>query len=389
MAGDAPASDLSLLERLNALKPSSVSLSPAPSAKINSTSIIERAKAPSREDALTSRLRSLRDRGPESSVSDAKDQHGGDGGSTESRSTEETESFTRHNLESQQFSMPIQITDDVDPLLHTDDETLEELLADLRSDDAWLDEMAAEEEHRRVTALLKNLSGSASASADLEGQDATRIAPQKDGEDSSTDDSEGELMSTEIDSVLAKAMDEMEWEKANQPRSLSPQPVSTPPSPPQKADQSRQGAQDGGHFNLPTVPSEPQGQADMPALSEQTKADADFAASIASRMAALKLSGPRALPSVPNTAVDALGLPQVPTSALSDSPVPGLAGRSTDETQRNWCVVCLEDGTVRCLGCETGDNMYCARCWKEMHVGPRAGYDERGHSWEMFVSRPR
>ncbi|KAJ2992984.1 hypothetical protein NUW58_g1984 [Xylaria curta] len=63
--------------------------------------------------------------------------------------------------------------------------------------------------------------------------------------------------------------------------------------------------------------------------------------------------------------------------------------RSSDEDQRTWCVVCLEDGTVHCLGCDAGDDVYCARCWKEMHVGPRAGYDERGHSWETLARRPR
>lgn len=125
--------------------------------------------------------------------------------------------------------------------------------------------------------------------------------------------------------------------------------------------------------------------------SAQSQSDVDFAASIASRMAALKLSGPRALPSAPTVAVDSLGLPQAPTFVPADRPVPGLVKRTglTDDDQKTWCVVCLEDGAVRCLDCEAGDNIYCARCWKAMHVGPQAGYDERGHSWETFVSRPR
>ncbi|KAI0097897.1 hypothetical protein GGR51DRAFT_539533 [Nemania sp. FL0031] len=380
---DVPASDNSLLQRLNALKPSSVSLSgPPSSSETNPASTIERAKPPSKEDALTTRLKSLRN---QTNI----DQDNGVGESTQPHAAQEPQPLTSSKLGIQHVPTPTQVTDDdVDPLLFTDDQTLEELLDDLRSDESWLDEVAAEEEeHQRVTALLNNLSKSSSVNDKPDKQDTG-------GDDaSSDDDSEGESMATEADYVLAKAMDEVEWEKINKPPSPPHQPTPKPTEdtnqhPPQ--DSAIPTSND-SPFNLPAVPSKLQDQLDSPTPATQTQSDVDFAASIASRMAALKLSGSRALPSAPTDAVDSLGLPQAPTFAPADRPVPGLVKRTglTDEDEKTWCVVCLEDGAVHCLGCEAGDNVYCARCWKEMHVGPQAGYDERGHKWETFVLRPR
>lgn len=259
-------------------------------------------------------------------------------------------------------------------------------MADLRSDDAWLDEVAAEEEeHQRVTALLAELSKSPGVDGVPDNQKTTEI----DGDDSSDDDSEGEAMTKEIDSALAKAKDEVDWENAN--KAPSPSPASMPG----EANEASQGDNVAppyeSQFNLPAVPSDLQDQPDLPTSFPESQSDIDFAASIASRMAALKLSGSRALPSAPTAAVESLGLPQAPTFAPADRPVPGLIKRTglTDDDQKTWCVVCLDDGTIRCLGCEVDDNMYCARCWKEMHVGPQAGYEERGHSWETFRPRAR
>ncbi|KAI0799149.1 hypothetical protein GGR55DRAFT_670640 [Xylaria sp. FL0064] len=386
---DAPASDKSLLERLNALKPSTVGLASTHSSNPNPISTIEWAKPPSRENALTARLKSLRNQTSENSENAATDRDRGDGKSAKPRPAPQIEIPTGSKLGIQQALAPNQATDDVDPLLYTDDQTLEELLEELRSDEAWLDDVAAEEEeHQRVTALLTELGKSSSADAVPDNQ----MTSETDGDDSSDDNSEAGNMAAEVDSTLAKAMDEVEWEKANRTPSPPPQPKPTSPKHIKQAPRDDiASSPNEDPFNLPTVPSELQDQPDLPTSSTQTESDVDFAASIASRMAALKLSGSRALPSAPTDDVDSLGLPQAPSFAPADRPVPGLAKRTglTDEDQKNWCVVCLEDGAVRCLGCEDGDNVYCARCWKEMHVGPRAGYDERGHSWETFVSRKR
>ncbi|KAI1313963.1 hypothetical protein F5Y03DRAFT_389450 [Xylaria venustula] len=378
----APDSDKSLLERLNALKPSTVSLT-TPSSDSNPISTIERDKPPSREDALTARLKSLRNQSavPFDSAATDHDRDGA-GESTQPRPATQTETPAESKSGIQQAPTSNQITEDGDPLLYTDDQTLEELLEELRSDETWLDEVAAEEEeHQRVTTLLTELNKSSDVSRMPDSQET----PQENGEDSSDDNSEGDFMTAEIDSALAKVMDEVEWEKANEDPSP---PTPTPPKDAEKASQhTTVSSPKEDTFNLPTVPSELQDQPGLPTSSStQDESDVDFAASIASRMAALKLSGSRNLPSAPTAVVDSLGLPQAPTFAPADRPVPGLAKRAglTDEDQKTWCVVCLEDGTIRCLGCEEDDNVYCARCWKEMHVGPQAGYDERGHSWETF-----
>ncbi|PNY25640.1 Abscission/NoCut checkpoint regulator [Tolypocladium capitatum] len=78
-------------------------------------------------------------------------------------------------------------------------------------------------------------------------------------------------------------------------------------------------------------------------------------------------------------------LPSVPTSKPAGEPVRRLASKTAyaDDDVDSWCTVCLEDAALRCLGCD--DDPYCARCWREMHVGPAAGFDERGHRAVRFT----
>jgi hypothetical protein len=271
--------------------------------------------------------------------------------------------------------------DHVETLLDTDDQTLEELLAELDSDEQWLEEVAAEvtrsknEENRRVTALLDEIG--------KKPLDEPRKAAPSTGDDDSDDNSEGDVMAREADHVLAQAVDEAEWEKANLPQ--EERKAITPPETSETKKSARDEAAD--PFNLPAVPSELQ---DQPGLPETSQEDTDFAAGIAARMAALKGLGDadRSLPSAPTSNVDDLGLPRAPTFAPEDRPVQCIYKRHgfNNEDTKTWCTVCLEDATVRCIGCD--DDVYCARCWKEMHVGPAAGYDERGHRREKFI-RPR
>lgn len=54
----------------------------------------------------------------------------------------------------------------------------------------------------------------------------------------------------------------------------------------------------------------------------------------------------------------------------------------TDDEISSWCEICNDDATVKCLGCD-GD-LYCARCWKEVHLGESAGLDEKGHRWVKY-----
>ncbi|EQB51433.1 hypothetical protein CGLO_09031 [Colletotrichum gloeosporioides Cg-14] len=79
-----------------------------------------------------------------------------------------------------------------------------------------------------------------------------------------------------------------------------------------------------------------------------------------------------------------MGLPSVPTFQPADRAVKRLTSKAgfTDEDADTWCTVCLEDATLQCLGCE---DVYCARCWHEMHVGPAAAFDDRTHKAVRFV----
>ncbi|KAI1464193.1 uncharacterized protein F4812DRAFT_443736 [Daldinia caldariorum] len=409
---DLPGSDRTLLERLNALKPSTVNLSP-PSKSV-AASTREQAKPLSKEDALSERLKSLRNQ------TDNKAKTTSPGSEINRREKEEKENTTSSpspkppsqplpysqgsgiGVDVPQSSCTENVDGDEDPLLYTDDQTLEELLADLESDQQRVKEMLAEDEHRRVTALLQELWGTARITDDLEKYPKPRKShDENESESSSDDDSDGERMTRETDEILAQAVDEVEHDNATKVPSQPGSPAAAPShtvKPNTTADATENGGGtaklgsnegEGDPFSLPAVPTDFQDQY-LPAHPEAPRDDADFAASISSRMAALKVDtsdGPD-LPSVPAD-IDPLGLPSAPTFAPADRPAPGLIRRFgfTDEDQKTWCVVCLEDGAIRCLGCD--DEIYCARCWKEMHVGPSAGYDERGHRWEKFVRRRR
>ena len=249
-----------------------------------------------------------------------------------------------------------------------------------------------------MTALLEELGKAPSNEVEERKTVSRDKKPDGDpgGSNADDDDSEGDEMTHEADEILARALDEVELENSRQGASAEigeakvptenpsgTQDIETPPPPPSGPAHARDPPSSGDSFALPTVPSQLQDQAD----DDLSETDAGFEASIASRMAALRVSAGPALPSAPATDVNALGLPGAPTFAPHNRPVPrpllGTRRGFTDDDQKAWCTVCLEDATVRCRGCD-GD-IYCARCWKEMHVGPRAGYEERGHRWEKFV----
>ncbi|KAI3393259.1 hypothetical protein diail_4518 [Diaporthe ilicicola] len=434
--------DRSLLDRLNALKPTSVNLDRSSNALSIPAPGIQSAEPLSREDALSERLRSLRNRRDHSSEpgdppppytassatraqpppstaagvtgpathgdAAARGQPGGDEEAPEGGSQSSGE--YDHYLE-----------DVLQPL-------------DLEHEDESESEGEDEGEgSRRVEDLLAKLRADPGAQPPLPPDSKPDNPNAK--EEESDDDSEGEAMSREVENVFARAMDELELEgTADQP--AEPKPTASlsrerkaddggaggrtpsskgddhgraPPMASKDAADNKErnvppespklgGNNDGDDgeagLSLPTVPTKLVDPAPAPGSGSTDDGDGDpFESSIAARLAALK--GGAAAP----IHTDALGLPSAPTFRPEDNrPAPrtkAMGGKVmgyTDADQKTWCIVCLEDATIRCLGCAddgaaAGGDVYCARCWKEMHVGPSAGYDERGHAWEMFDPR--
>lgn len=300
-----------------------------------------------------------------------------------------------------------------------EDKTLDEILDSLvLEDDHWsVSEDGGEDDSKKVEELLARLRDEPSPSTEDAPQDVGE-AKDDDGDD---DDSEGEEMSRKVNNVLARTMDDLNLEGSSRPKELQnayepPGHDTTHQTDTEDSPKDLQGPQVSS-LALPAVPRTPTPEEALPDLLTTlqdpkqdptaglslpavptllqdpvppSKAGDPFESSIAARLAALKGPGHKPI------ATDSFGLPSAPTFQPEDhggagSSVAGPSGRKwsaagyTDDDQKTWCVVCLEDATVRCVGCE-GD-VYCARCWREMHVGPAAGWDERGHRWEKFDSR--
>ncbi|KAM0342430.1 hypothetical protein ACHAPU_009617 [Fusarium lateritium] len=324
--------DKSLLERLNALRGNSAGPAKPASTEIN-IDLIERKNAQTRDDTLAARLKSLRERGDEPSPAP--------------KTSHQPPKPASQPEKAPQESLKVYDEED-DSIFQTDDQTLEELLGDVKPDDGF----QTEPDDAQVKALLEEL-------ADAIPKD-TDEKDEKNQHDS--DDSDGEAMNKDVDEVIARFRDEAEVEGALA-KTRTPEPESD--SEPEQADSSKP-----SDFTLPDVPSD---LADIPSSNRAASADID---DITARLAALR---------APSPDEGSLALPSVPTSKPSGQPVKRLTTRTnyTDDDVESWCTVCLEDATVRCPGCD--DDVYCTRCWYEMHRGPQAGFDERSHNAVQFT----
>lgn len=84
-------------------------------------------------------------------------------------------------------------------------------------------------------------------------------------------------------------------------------------------------------------------------------------------------------------APNGMRFPSAPT-ALPEAAPSRKVPKFTDAEIDTWCIICLADATVRCLGC-AGD-LYCGLCWKEGHTGPDVGYENRRHKSEKLRRNP-
>ena len=93
---------------------------------------------------------------------------------------------------------------------------------------------------------------------------------------------------------------------------------------------------------------------------------------------------PSMIRSSPPGSQNPLFLPSAPTALPTYRPVRKAASSKPnipDEEVESWCIICNEDATVRCLGCE-GD-LYCKACWQEGHE-KEVGLEERSHRWVRY-----
>lgn len=275
--------------------------------------------------------------------------------------------------------------EDLNPLINpldTDDKTLEELLDELGPEDHWtlnpddpnniqkllneakntladVEETAEspEKENESGTEIKKSREGYLTRDLDM-----SVFAPEDEEEDLGKNQNQTTKLedeSREVQNIVARLLDEVNLERKNEVKIQDFALYEEPKQP-------KHGEED-PPISLPSAPST------LPSPPQATRKSLDFANDIASRMAALK-----GLDSS-NSKTDELGLPSVPTFKPVDKPIKGVMKKYTDEEVDGWCIICQDDATVKCLGCD-GD-LYCAGCWKEGHMGPDVGWEEKKHKW--------
>jgi len=267
-----------------------------------------------------------------------------------------------------------------DPYLtiSNNDKELEELLAELGPEEQWLNPDDPEDIQKllneaKLTLSIKDdpsheTTKTAQADDRDKGNPLTRdldmsfFKLEEDEEAGESRPRRLEDESREAQGIVAKLLDEVNRERENGPIS----------------SEEESHAQKSPNWNrepMFSLPSTPSNLPDPP--TETSRKSLDFESDIAARMAALKGLGS------PNT--NELGLPSAPTGKPVDK-VGGVEGgrlkKYTDEEIETWCVICNDDATVKCFGC--GSDLYCARCWKEGHMGVDVGYEEKNHKWENF-----
>lgn len=271
-----------------------------------------------------------------------------------------------------------------DSLAEEDGKTVEELLAELGPEDAWNIE---KDESTQIEDLLRSANDAMKNSTDqdvsskdlIDGNSrvhnlpnidvvashaGTNLEENHDSEDEQPRKSKKDLendIDREADDIIARLKDELK----NAPPNPEPDPDSDEESSNQKSGTDTN-LPPPPSFDLPTIPSKDP-TSDPTTTTTATATDTD----LASRFASLSL--PTAPSSNPLPSAPSIKPGTTPTKFGSSARYSG----HTNEDIDSWCIICLEDATLRCLGCD-GD-LYCAKCWVEGHRGPDAGYEERTH----------
>ena len=211
---------------------------------------------------------------------------------------------------------------------------------------------------------------------DIDESDAARQRRRRHAELESDDDHEHRDEDAEANAILAEMMDDVSLDFEEDARKGlfqqdSPPKLSPPPA-------------------LIDPITSREKKADFEVEDQQIEGVEDeFQKAMKARMTALRSPSPQLspglkLPGPPTTQpVDSLGLPSAPTSHVD------IKGTGAQAPKEDYiCKVCYAPATVFCEGCEEDfeewdtkeDAIFCARCWKEVHLGEDTG-DERKHEW--------
>ena len=251
-----------------------------------------------------------------------------------------------------------------------DDKTVEDLLAEIGHDDQWTHDLEKSNEiqkllHEARQALSQMGEHSLSRDSVEPSQSAINSKPGPNlpspGAPTPTSETDIEAPPAQMEDeeaalYLQQILDELQLEehdKATKGSSCANEDGISGHTPPQDLPTVRQGSPE---LDMPSVPTS------IPLILHQPIDDK----------------------SVPN-----FDLPSAPTTAPQRKlTIPSVHARMPQYSGQDietWCVICNDDATVRCLGCE--GELYCAKCWKEGHMGKEAGYDERTHRWAKYKQR--
>ena len=255
---------------------------------------------------------------------------------------------------------------------NADEKTVEELLADLGPSEGW---NVSKSEHDQIEALLRTANSALHEQPDLENipdeedeahkptsgrlpsVDVSVLQPEPESDEEEREEPEKtkleprDDMNQEADDVLKRLMDEVMYEKEHGEGDDESANKDSADEGEEEADPT---------WDLPAAPSKE--LEDAPGVSASSNGDVDLAARFAN-----------------------LSLPSVPTVLKSDpkSQRAGTANKFTEEEVDSWCIICNDDATLSCLGCD-GD-LYCTNCWMEGHRSEDAGYEERSHKAVQYV----
>lgn len=374
---DPPTGDDVLLARLNALKKSSVSFGNAPSSSSPS-----KTNAP---DDLASRFARLGSASPSSSPGPSRI-------SSSAEHREKGAPAIAPGAPSYLEGIAEGIGGGETELNTEDERSLEELLGELGPREDWDIDHKDEKDVGKLMRDIKTILPEVQKSRQQErkekegltdwenveveiGTNGVKVGREEDDEEQAAEDEDGKKRNEddEADDIIARVMAELEISKKYDPRSPPPEDDKRSDSGNHKADEQndRPKAETGytDELSLPSAPTSlPQDDLD------RTQAIED---ALTARLAALSSPSP--------SQTDALGLPSAPSFSPAKKPtnIQSSIAKKLDDEIETWCIICSDDATLRCLGCD-GD-LYCRKCWMDGHRGESAGFEERRHRAEEFV----